>query len=613
MSDYSDHIEQIARAALGEPNGPLSSARELRFGTHGSKSVVLQGDKAGAYFDHECGTGGGPVELVRDALGLDFNEAMKWLDRETGIERAVGNGAYVEPVVRKKSNGSAPIEIVYPYRDGDSAIRYEIVRKPNHKFIGRRTGENGEIIWELKGVERLPYRLPELMIRCAEPIFIAEGEKDVDRLAANGLLATCNSFGANNWGSELNQYFIGRDIFILPDNDDTGRSHAEKVRAELAPVANKITIIELEGLPNKGDVSDWFDIDGNDADKLLTLAMRAEATARGPFALRAVGVLTPRKRAPREFVVPFRMMRGHITLTAAAPGVGKSTLAIEEAISLVTGEDFLNLDITEKRRVGLINNEETRDEIERRIEATCQAFKIQFTDIADRLFIHSGVDDEKFVISRDVGGEVVHTPHKKMLGEFVGDLDLDVVIVDPFVQSHAVSESSNEAISQVMVGLRETLTAGQGAALHLVHHNRKPMAGNSHQAGDLYAARGASAMQGEAHFVFTLADMDAESVRQFGINDDEKGFYVRLDDAKSKMAPPGSAKWFERHGEPIRRSDNYLEQIGILRPWTPPDFRLDITEKQRIEILRYVNECWMRERPLAQQAKGRKFAEVIPQ
>ena len=43
---------------------------------------------------------------VRDALGLDFNEAMKWLDRETGIERAVGNGAYVEPVVRKKSNGS---------------------------------------------------------------------------------------------------------------------------------------------------------------------------------------------------------------------------------------------------------------------------------------------------------------------------------------------------------------------------------------------------------------------------------------------------------------------------------------------------------------------------
>jgi hypothetical protein len=78
------------------------------------------------------------------------------------------------------------------------------------------------------------------------------------------------------------------------------------------------------------------------------------------------------------------------------------------------------------------------------------------------------------------------------------------------------------------------------------------------------------------------------------------------------MAPPAGAKWFERHGEALRRSDGNLEQIGILRPWLPPDFRLDITEKQRIEILRYVNECWMRERPLAQQAKGRKFAELVP-
>ena len=222
------------------------------------------------------------------------------------------------------------------------------------------------------------------------------------------------------------------------------------------------------------------------------------------------------------------------------------------------------------------------------------------------------VEDERELISRDVQGEIVHTPHKETLRQFVGDLDLDVVIVDPFVQSHAVSESSNEAISQVMVGLRETLTAGRGAALHLVHHNRKPMAGSGHQAGDMYSARGASSMQGEAHFVFTLADMDNDSQRQFGIDDDAKGRYVRLDDAKSKMAPPSGAKWFQRHGEAMRRSNGDVEDIGILKPWLPPNFRLDITETQRNEILRYVQECWMRERPLALQARGRKFAKIIP-
>jgi len=39
------------------------------------------------------------------------------------------------------------------------------------------------------------------------------------------------------------------------------------------------------------------------------------------------------------------------------------------------------------------------------------------------------VEDDRELISRDVGGEIVHTPHKQMLREFVGDLDLDVVIV----------------------------------------------------------------------------------------------------------------------------------------------------------------------------------------
>ena len=621
MSKFNPYIEQIARAALGEPNRQQSTRANLRFGTKGSKSVEISGENQGAYYDHEAGTGGGPVELVRDALGLDFKGAMKWLERETGLESDF-DGARVEPVVRKqpcnsapktKTNGSAAPPQVYPYRNAKNEIVYSVVRRPDKSFRQCRTDQNGEIVWSIKDIERLPYRLPDFYTYDDEPVFITEGEKDADRLAACGFLATCNSGGANNWDAALNKYFAGRDVFILPANDEPGRTPAAAVREQLIPVANTVTIVPLDGLPDKGDVSDWLDIDGNDADKLRDIAQRAQGTAKRPFALRPLGILAPRERAPRSFVVPFRMMRGHVTMTAAAPGVGKSTIAIEEAVSLAIGDDFLGLGIDQQRRVGVINNEETRDEIERRIEATCQAFGIQFADIADRLFVHSGVDDEKFLISRDIDGDVVHTPHKQTLREMVGDLDLDVVVVDPFVQSHAVSESSNEAISQVMVGLREPLTAGRGAALHLVHHNRKPMAGNSHQAGDLYAARGASSMQGEAHFVFTLADMDNDSQRAFGIDDDAKGRYVRLDDAKSKMAPPSGAKWFQRHGEAMRRSNGDIEEIGILKPWQPPDFRLDITETQRNEILKYVHESWSRGQPLAQQARGRKFAELVPQ
>ena len=45
---------------------------------------------------------------------------------------------------------------------------------------------------------------------------------------------------------------------ILPDNDDIGRGHAEEVAASLAHVGVPCVIAELPGLPEKGDVSDWF-------------------------------------------------------------------------------------------------------------------------------------------------------------------------------------------------------------------------------------------------------------------------------------------------------------------------------------------------------------------
>jgi hypothetical protein len=45
----------IAQKHFGAPNKSLSSKTELRFGTHGSKSVNL---KTGVWFDHESNDGG---------------------------------------------------------------------------------------------------------------------------------------------------------------------------------------------------------------------------------------------------------------------------------------------------------------------------------------------------------------------------------------------------------------------------------------------------------------------------------------------------------------------------------------------------------------------------
>jgi hypothetical protein len=111
---------------------------------------------------------------------------------------------------------------------------------------------------------RLHGRLFELRASAPrDPVLIVEGEKDFDRLAGLGFVATCNAGGANKWPAELNPHFRGLTVCILPDNDDAGRSHAEKVAASLYGVADSVRIVPFPGLGKGGDVSDWLDANGN--------------------------------------------------------------------------------------------------------------------------------------------------------------------------------------------------------------------------------------------------------------------------------------------------------------------------------------------------------------
>jgi DNA primase len=114
---------------------------------------------------------------------------------------------------------------------------------------------------------KIPYLLPALIAATpTTPIYVVEGEKDCDALAKIGFVATCNSEGCdsgsgNKWTPDLNEYFRDRDVYIIPDNDAQGRKHAQHVAHNLDPVAKSVRVVELPGLPLKGDVSDWLKSD----------------------------------------------------------------------------------------------------------------------------------------------------------------------------------------------------------------------------------------------------------------------------------------------------------------------------------------------------------------
>ena len=103
----------VARALLGESNARLSTARELRYGTHGSLAVHVDGEYSGTWRDHEADAGGGVLDLVMHVDGTrDTREAMAWL-RESGFigesgEKAARERKDFRAPASSRRTGSAP-------------------------------------------------------------------------------------------------------------------------------------------------------------------------------------------------------------------------------------------------------------------------------------------------------------------------------------------------------------------------------------------------------------------------------------------------------------------------------------------------------------------------
>ena len=152
----------------------------------------------------------------------------------------------------------------YDYVDEHGTLRYRVVRYEPKDFRQCRPDGNGDWTWNLKGIALLPYRAADLLEAIANnrTVYILEGEKDVENGAKHGIVATCNSGGAGEWTAAHSAYLKGADVVIVPHNDDAGRDHGQAVAASLQGIASRVRVLELPDLPEKGDLSNWFEAGG---------------------------------------------------------------------------------------------------------------------------------------------------------------------------------------------------------------------------------------------------------------------------------------------------------------------------------------------------------------
>jgi putative DNA primase/helicase len=155
---------------------------------------------------------------------------------------------------------SPTIVATYDYTDVDGKLLYQVIRRSDKSFLQRRPDGRGGWIWNMQDTPRVLYNLPGVVAAPVEDwLFVVEGEKDVNNLRALNIMATTNSGGAGKWHQIADDSVLHRrKIAIIPDNDVPGREHAQQVASALHGKAKAVKVIELPGLPEKGDVSDWL-------------------------------------------------------------------------------------------------------------------------------------------------------------------------------------------------------------------------------------------------------------------------------------------------------------------------------------------------------------------
>lgn len=330
-----DHADKVA-AWGGAAGGEAKICSPFREDRSPSFSVWVK-DGVGFWKDHGTDESGDEVGLIERARGLSNVDAMKLYHELAGVPWGKADGGKVvqgdfrkkaakkkasaadegtkrkltaaeerlgivpwakaEPGPKKAKREAAGRPVIvkeYDYQDPKGNLAHQTIRFEPKDFRQRRKAHAGDDpakvrdgwVWSLAGWPVFPYRLPELIeFDPREPVFLVEGEKDVENLERVGeLCATTLPMGAGKWREEFAEWFRDRWVVVVVDDDHAGRKGAAKVADELMEICERVGILEMGRLwknaPEGVDLSDWLawcdEISMTDEEKRETLWKVAE-------------------------------------------------------------------------------------------------------------------------------------------------------------------------------------------------------------------------------------------------------------------------------------------------------------------------------------------------
>ena len=281
---------------------------------------------------------------------------------------------------------------VYDYKDAEGRLLAQKLRYDNKSFSWRRPDGSGG--WEYKrGNTKVLYNLPEVIN--GDPVFIVEGEKDCETVRTFGLVATTVPDGAggkNKWDNNYNEYFRGKTVFIIPDNDTPGYELAQTAAENLLGIAESVKILDLNtvfpNLPKGADISDVTARNSRSDVETLISELISKAPEYAPkssenaheksLLLKQVSQIEAKTA---EYLLDPYLPRGKLCVIAGVSGSTKTWLTLFFASIISNAGHFITDNLQTKRTPGVVIYQTKENDYETDIRPRLDALRANLDNI----------------------------------------------------------------------------------------------------------------------------------------------------------------------------------------------------------------------------------------
>lgn len=237
---------------------------------------------------------------------------------------------------------------------------------------------------------------------------------------------------------------------------------------------------------------------------------------------------------PIDYVLP-NMVAGTVGALVSPGGAGKSMLALQLAMQIAGGPDLLGVGELPTGRVIYLPAEDPPVAIHHRLHALgAHLSAAERQAVATDLWIKPLIGNGPNIMTPEWFDGMMKAAEGRRL-----------MVLDTLRRFHIEEENASGPMAQV-IGRMEAIAAETGCSIIFLHHANKgaAMAG----AGDQQqASRGSSVLVDNIRWQAYLSGMTAAEAETWGVDDNQRAYFVRFGVSKANYGSPFQERWLRRH------------------------------------------------------------------